>query len=106
MEKIISVDGFEEEGVLWVVEGDIGVVIERGGLDMIIGLDEEGLIDNVSKEAGLKMFMELVGGEMVKEVEEKIISVDGFEEEGVLWVVEGDIRAGIVTGKQIGRAHV
>ena len=41
MEKIISVDGFEEEGVLWVVEGDIGVVIERGGLDIIVGLDEE-----------------------------------------------------------------
>ena len=36
MEKIISVDGFEEEGVLWVVEGDIGVVIERGGLDINI----------------------------------------------------------------------
>ena len=52
MEKIISVDGFEEEGVLWVVEGDIGVVIERGGLDMIVGLDEEGLIDNVSKKKG------------------------------------------------------
>ena len=39
---------------------------------MIVGLDEEGLIDNVSKEEGLKMFMELVGGEMVKEVEEKV----------------------------------
>ena len=37
-----------------------------------VGLDEEGLIDNVSKEEGLKMFMELVGGEMVKEVEEKV----------------------------------
>jgi hypothetical protein len=58
--------------LMWVVEGDIGVVIERGGLDMIVGLDEEGLIDNVSKEEGLKMFMELVGGEMVKEVEEKV----------------------------------
>ena len=55
-----------------MVEGDIGVVIERGGLDKIVGLDEEGLIDNVSKEEGLKMFMELVGGEMVKEVEEKV----------------------------------
>ena len=47
-------------------------MIERGGLDIIVGLDEEGLIDNVSKEEGLKMFMELVGGEMVKEVEEKV----------------------------------
>ena len=41
-------------------------------MDIIVGLDEEGLIDNVSKEEGLKMFMELVGGEMVKEVEEKV----------------------------------
>ena len=40
-------------------------MIERGGLDIIVGVDEEGLIDNVSKEEGLKMFMELVGGEMV-----------------------------------------
>ena len=29
MEKIISVDGFEEEGVLWVVEGDIGVKTKK-----------------------------------------------------------------------------
>ena len=34
--------------------------MEKEGLDIIVGLDEEGLIDNVSKEEGLKMFMELV----------------------------------------------
>lgn len=115
MKNEITVDdvmmSFEEEGIIWIKESDVGVELEFGGLDLVINFDNGdcGWIEDFDDERScfdkfVKIVEENCECDVMNEVNEKYEVLKKLSENFVVknWILCGDDEYSVMFGVVIG----